>query len=72
MDNYLPKQKHLTIGKKYKVLNWDDDWIDINGYLIKNDDNEEIFYNKSRFIIIRKNNLNKIKQMKNIEFGKNL
>lgn len=69
VDNYLPKQVHLTIGKTYKVLNWEDEWKDSNGYLIKNDSGDDVFYNQKRFINKRKYNLNKIKQMENIVVG---
>ena len=69
INNYLPKQKYLTIGKTYKVLNWNDKWMELNGYLIENDVGEQIFYNQKRFINKRKYNLNKIKQMENIIVG---
>ncbi len=69
VDNYYPNQKYLTIGKTYKILNWEDEWRDGNGYLIKNDNGEKIYYNPKRFIDKRKYNLNKIKQMENIVVG---
>jgi hypothetical protein len=69
VDNYFPEQKYITIGKTYKVLNWGDDWISINGYLIRDDNGLETFYNEKRFIDKRKYNLNKIKKMEDIVVG---
>jgi hypothetical protein len=57
IDN--PKQHGLTLYKKYKAIN-DKLSISSNGYEIKNDKGDIIFYRINRFIELREYNLSKI------------
>ena len=59
INNENSRQNGLTLYKKYKVLN-DEYSIKYNGYEIKNDKGNIIFYKLNRFENIRDYNLKQI------------